>query len=139
MYKVKFKKEETYIKDDNHLENHLLKIARDNAILIARQSDGLEKEIQIEGKYLELAKKILLAEKKIASLELKINRNIIESIIDGVDFKLTTTDEKAQTVHNFNTWVKNNHKEHIYLKLQTDSNNEETESIVLINRDQTQP
>ena len=138
LYKVKFKKEETYIKDDNHLENHLLKIARDNAILIARDSDGTEKKIQIEGKYLELAKKILLAEKKIVSLELRINRNIFESIIDGVDFKLTTSEEKAQTVHNFNTWVKANHKEHIYLKLQTDSNNVEAESIVLVNRDQTQ-
>ena len=66
----------------------------------------------------------MLAEKKIASLELKINRNILESIIDGVDFKLKTADEKAQTVHDFNTWVKDNHKEHIYLKLQTDKNNE---------------
>ena len=64
LYKVKFKKEETYIKDDNHLENHLLNIAKDNAILIARQSDGTKKEIQIEGKYLELAKKIFLQKKK---------------------------------------------------------------------------
>ena len=33
---------------------------------------------------------------------------------------------------------KKNHKEHIYLKLQTDLDNETTESIVLVNRDQTQ-
>ena len=37
LYKVKFKKEETYIKDDNHLENHLLNIAKDNAILIIKK------------------------------------------------------------------------------------------------------
>ena len=111
LYKVKFKKEETYIKDDNHLENHLLNIAKDNAILIKTQSDGLEKEIKLEGKYLDLAKQILLAEKKIASLELKINRNIIESIIDGVDFKLGTNDEKLKLfiilIHGQKTITKN--------------------------------
>ena len=137
LYKVKFKKEETYIKDDTHLENHLLKIAKDNAILIARQSEGTEEKIKIEGKYLELAKRILVAEKKIASLELRINRNIFESIIDGVAFKLSTADERTQTVNDFNAWVKNNQKEYIYLKLQKDSDDEETESIVLVNRDQT--
>ena len=94
----------------------------------------------MKGNIYELAKQVLLAEKKIISLELKINRNILESIIDGVDFKLGSTDEKAQTVINFNTWAKNNQKEHIYLKLQTDvNNNVEADSIVLINRDQTQP
>ncbi len=137
LYKVKFKKEETYIKDNNHLENHLLKIARDNAILIAGRRDGTEEKIQIEGKYLELAKRILIAEKKITSLELRINRNILESIIDGVDFRLSTTNERMQTVNDFNTWVKDNQKEYIYLKLQKDLDKEETESIVLVNRDQT--
>ena len=43
LYKVKFKKEETYIKDDDHLENHLLNIAKDNAILIRTESNGLKK------------------------------------------------------------------------------------------------
>ena len=56
LYKVKFK-EETYIKDDNHLENHLLKIAKDNAILIASKMTK-RKKVQIEGKYLALAKRI---------------------------------------------------------------------------------
>ena len=95
LYKVKFKKEETYIKDDNHLENHLLNIAKNNAILTRTQSDGLNKEFKLEGKYLELAKQVLMAEKKITSLELRINRNIIESIIDGVDFNLGTNDEMS--------------------------------------------
>ena len=57
---------------------------------------GLKKEIFIEGQYLELAKKVLIAEKKITSLELKINRNIFESIIDGVDFKLGTMMKKLK-------------------------------------------
>ena len=128
LYKVKFKKEETYIKDDNHLENHLLNIAKNNAILTRTQNrDGLKKEFKLEGKYLELAKQVLMAEKKITSLELKINRNIIESIIDGVDFNLGSNNERAQTVINFNTWAKNNKKEHIYLKTQTDMNNDEIE------------
>ena len=34
LYKVKFKKDEAYIKDDNHLENHLPNIAKNNATLI---------------------------------------------------------------------------------------------------------
>ena len=71
LYKVKFKKEETYIKDDNHLENHLLNIAKDNAILTLRQSDGTEKKIQIEGKYLDLAKKILACRKKNSIIRIK--------------------------------------------------------------------
>ena len=102
LYKVKFKKEETYIKDDSDLENHLLNIAKDNTILIIKKRDELEQEFLLEGKYLDLAKQILLAEKKITSLELKTNRNIIEAILDGVDFKLGTNDEMAQTVRNFN-------------------------------------
>ena len=139
LYKLKFKKEETYIKDDAHLEDHLLNIAKNNAILTAIQDDGTRKELLLEGQCLELAKKILVAEKKILSLELKTNRNIIESIIDGVDFKLGTNDEKAQTVHNFNTWIKDNRKEHIYLKIQTNKVNSEIDTVVLINRDQTLP
>ena len=120
-----------------HLENHLLNIAKDNTILIIKKRDELEQEFLLEGKYLDLAKQILLAEKKITSLELKTNRNIIEAILDGVEFKLGTTDEMAQTVRNFNEWVKHNHKEHIYLKTQTENNNDKTDSVVLINRDQT--
>ena len=139
LYKVKFKKEETYIKDDSELENHLLSIATNNAILTMKEGNGSEQEFLLEGQYLDLAKQILLAEKKIASLELKINRNIIEAILDGVDFKLGTPDEMAQTVRSFNEWVKRNHKEHIFLKLQTESNNSGTASIILINRDQTLP
>ena len=139
LYKVKYKKDETYIKDDNHLENHLLNIATDNALLTMKESDGSEKEIKLEGQCLELAKIILLAEKKIALLELKINRNIIESIIDGVDFRLETEEEKAQTVLNFNTWIKNNQKEHIYLKTIPDLENNKSNSVILINRDQTLP
>ena len=139
LYKVKYKKDETYIKDDNHLENHLLDIATENALLTMKNSDGAEKEIQLEGECLELAKKVLLAEKKIALLELQINRNIIESIIDGVDFKLETEEEKAQTVHSFNAWIKNNQKEHIYLKTITDIKDNKNNSVVLINRDQTLP
>mgnify|MGYP001401028202 CR=1 FL=1 len=139
LYKVKFKKQETYIKDDNHLENHLLNIARNNAVLTTTEHDGSEKKIQIEGKCLELAKKILIAEKKITSLELRINRNILESIIDGVDFRLKTVNERAKTIQSFNTWAKENHKEHIYLQIQTDMDNKATDSVVLINRDQTIP
>ena len=139
LYKVKFKKEETYIKDDNHLENHLLNIAKDNAVLIRTQGDGLKEEFKLEGKFLELARQVLLAEKKITSLELKINRNILEAIIDGVEFKLNSNAEKAQTVISFNTWAKNNQKEHTYLKIQTDISNEGTDSILLINRNQTLP
>ena len=139
LYKVKFKKEETYIKDDSELEDHLLSIAKNNTILIIEKHDEPEQEFSLEGKYLDLAKQVLFAEKKIASLELKTNRNIIEAILDGVDFKLGTTDEMTQTVRSFNKWVKNNHKEHIFLKLQTNGNNNETNSVILINRDQTIP
>ncbi|MDA9689560.1 DNA topoisomerase (ATP-hydrolyzing) subunit B [Betaproteobacteria bacterium] len=139
LYKVKFKKEETYIKDDTHLENHLLTIAKHNAILTLKQDGDADKEISLEGKYLELAKKILLAEKKIASLELKTNRNIIESIIDGVEFKLGTNEEKAETLRSFNVWVKNNQKEHVYLKIEPNMNNAESDPVVLVNRDQTLP
>ena len=39
LYKVKFKKEETYIKDDNHLENHLLNIAKNNVLTRTHQMD----------------------------------------------------------------------------------------------------
>ena len=49
LYKVKFKKEETYIKDDDHLENHFLNIAKDNAILITKNADGSKKQIQLTG------------------------------------------------------------------------------------------
>ena len=138
LYKVKFKKEETYIKDDDHLENHFLNIAKDNAILITKHADGSEKQIQLTGHYLSLAKRVLSAEKKITSLELRVNRDILESIIDGVDFKLGTNNEKAQTVLNFNTWAKENQKEHIYLQLKTDID-ETSNSIVFINRDQVFP
>jgi len=139
LYKVKFRKEEIYIKDDNHLENHLLNIAKNNAILTKTQSGGLTEEFRLEGKYFDLAKQVLMAEKKIESLELRIDRNIIESIIDGVNFNLGSNNERAQTVIDFNTWAKHNKKEYIYLKTQTSMNNDGTDSIVLINRDQTLP
>ena len=103
------------------------------------KDDGSKKEILLKGPYLELAKTILLAEKKISTLELKINRNIIESIIDGVEFKLGTDDEKAQTVRDFNTWIKNNGREHIHLMTQPNLITNKTNMVVLVNRDQTLP
>ena len=72
-------------------------------------------------------------------MELKINRNIIESIIDGVEFKLGTDDEKAQTVRDFNTWIKNNGREHIHLMTQPNLITNKTNMVVLVNRDQTLP
>ena len=138
LYKVKFKKDETYIKDDDELEAHLLTIAKDNAILILKNINGPAQEVLLEGKYLDLAKQILLAEKKITTLEMKTNRNILEATIDGVNFNLATKGEMAETVRNFNNWAKNNNKDHIFLTLQTDNSNSPG-SINLVNRDQTFP
>ena len=47
-----------------HLENHLLNIAKDNAILIITQNDGLKKEFLLEGKYLRTCKTSFNSRKK---------------------------------------------------------------------------
>jgi DNA gyrase/topoisomerase IV subunit B len=59
--------------------------------------------------------------------------------MDGVDFNLGSNDEKSQTIINFNTWAKNNKKDHTYLKTQTSMRSAEIDQIVLIDRDQTLP
>ena len=43
----------------------------------------------------------------------------------------------AQTILDFNEWVNKNQKEHIFLKLQKNGDSNKTDSVVLINRDQT--
>ncbi len=136
LYKVKFKKDEAYIKDDYHLENHLLDIARQNVQLLFNKENTPIREEKLEGSYLDLAKAILLAEKKIIPLELKVNRNIIDSIIDGVKFRLDSPEQVIQTILDFNTWVKRNNKEHIYLELKESIEEPNSNSIMLVDRDQ---
>ena len=136
LYKVKFRKDEAYIKDDYHLENHLLNIARQNVQLLFNKENTPIREEKLEGSYLDLAKAILLAEKKIIPLELKVNRNIIDSIIDGVKFRLDSPEQVIQTILDFNTWVKRNNKEHIYLELKESIEEPNSNSIMLVDRDQ---
>jgi DNA gyrase subunit B len=90
LYKIKHGKSERYIKDDHELNQHLLKLALDGAVLTPRADAA-----QIEGEALgELAKSYLLSEAVIKRLADFIDADALHALLAN-DIELGLGDEAA--------------------------------------------
>jgi DNA gyrase subunit B len=96
LYKVKHNKDERYLKDDGELDQHMLRIALDNAQLVTSE-DG--KQV-LEGDALaEMARKYLLAQAVVDRLTRVIDGSALRHMFDGFEPKLTdqaSAEESAQ-------------------------------------------
>lgn len=86
LYKVKHNKDERYLKDDGELNQHMLRIALDNAQLVT-SADG--KQV-LEGDALaEMARKYLLAQAVVDRLTRVIDGSALRHMFDGFEPNLT--------------------------------------------------
>jgi DNA gyrase subunit B len=88
LYKIKHGKTERYIKDDNELNNHLLRLALDGAALIPREGAEPIVEDALGG----LARSYLLAEAVIRRLSNYIDSEVLHALL-AYDLGLDLSDE----------------------------------------------
>ncbi|MGE0313922.1 MAG: DNA gyrase subunit B [Lautropia sp.] len=86
LYKVKHGKEERYLKDDHELNQYMLRLALDGAVLVPGAGQD-----PISGDALgELARKYLLAEAVIDRLSRAIDADAMRRIMDGTELDLSS-------------------------------------------------
>jgi DNA gyrase subunit B len=90
LYKIKHGKSEMYIKDDNELNQHLLKLALDGAALLPREGGDLIADEALGG----LARSYLLAEAVINRLAGYIDPAVLHAML-ARDIEVSLTDEAA--------------------------------------------
>ena len=90
LYKIKHGKTEMYIKDDNELNQHLLKLALDGAALLPREGGNLIVEEALGG----LARSYLLAEAVINRLASYIDPAVLHAML-AQDITVSLEDEAA--------------------------------------------
>jgi DNA gyrase subunit B len=86
LYKVKHGKDERYLKDDHELNQYMLKLALDGALLVPGAGAA-----PISGDALgELARKYLLAEAVIERLSRILDQDALRAILDGCELDLAS-------------------------------------------------
>ena len=114
LYKVKHGKDERYIKDDHELNQYMLKLALDAAVLLPNANSKTEYEARLgtplsgaagaaatqaaasspgaisSDALSELARKYLLAEAVIERLARIIDQDALRALLDGLELSLTT-------------------------------------------------
>jgi len=90
LYKIKHGKSEMYIKDDNELNQHLLKLALDGAALLPREGGDLIADEALGG----LARSYLLAEAVINRLAGYIDPAVLHAML-ARDIEVSLTDEAS--------------------------------------------
>ena len=130
LYKVKFKKEETYLKDESQLEDLILKIAAENITIFIKDNDTKE-ELKITNQIKELAESIIAAEKIINVLKGKLDSRLFDAVLEGIDLIFDTEDTTLMSVEKFNTWLHSNNIKNIALK--TKKNSEGIDLILEVN------
>ncbi|HRQ46102.1 MAG TPA: DNA topoisomerase (ATP-hydrolyzing) subunit B, partial [Rhodocyclaceae bacterium] len=90
LYKIKHGKSEMYIKDDNELNQHLLKLALDGAALLPREGGNLIADEALGG----LARSYLLAEAVINRLAGYIDPAVLHAML-ARDIEVSLTDEAS--------------------------------------------
>jgi len=100
LYKVKHGREERYLKDDHELNQYMLKIALEGAVLtVADQGQSLSGETLGE-----LARRYLVAEAVIDRLSRVYDPQAMRAVLDGVKLSLSTEDEAQQSFSALNAW-----------------------------------
>ena len=130
LYKVKFKKEETYLKDESQLEDLILKIAAEN-ITIFINDNNTKEELKITNQIKELAESIIAAEKIINVLKGKLDSRLFDAVLEGIDLIFDTEETTLMSVEKFNTWLHSNNINNIALK--TKKNSEGIDLILEVN------
>ena len=120
LYKVKFRKEETYLKDENQLEDLILKIAAENITICIKDNNTNEK-LTITNQVKQLAESIIAAEKKINVLKGKLDSRLFDAILEGIDLIFDTPETILKSVEKFNTWLHTNNVNNITLKTKKNS------------------
>ena len=120
LYKVKFRKEETYLKDEDQLEDLILKIAAENITICIKDNNTNEK-LTITNQVKQLAESIIAAEKKINVLKGKLDSRLFDAILEGIDLIFDTPETILKSVEKFNTWLHTNNVNNITLKTKKNS------------------
>ena len=107
LYKVKYQKSEKYLKDDEELENHVFELAVKNSKLIL-EKDMKKDEISIVDDVKTLANNVIKAKRKIKTLSSVIDVEILESVLDGVEFNFSSETDIQNSVNVFNKWQEKN-------------------------------
>jgi DNA gyrase subunit B len=90
LYKVKYQKAETYLKDDNELSQYMLRLALDGARLYPN-AEAVESNRPISGEALgELARQYLAAAAVVQRLSRVIDSGALEAILNGVSIDLAS-------------------------------------------------
>lgn len=92
LYKVKHGKTETYIKDDQALNQYLLKMALDEAVLVPKVGAGDIRGAALE----ELAREYLLSQAVINRLAHLIDPDVLHALIDA-NLEITLSNEEFAT------------------------------------------
>jgi DNA gyrase subunit B len=101
LYKVKHAREERYLKDDHELNQYMLKIALDGAML--RAHDQAE---PLAGETLgELARRYLVAQAVIERLARVYDSDAMRAILDGVVLRLDNEAEARASVARLEHWL----------------------------------
>jgi len=104
LYKIKYHKTEKYLKDDEELESLIFELALKNSKLILRK-ENKEKILDFSGEVKELASDVIKSKKKINSLSTIIDEEILQSILDGVNFNFSSHDFANQSLQSFKDWM----------------------------------
>jgi len=122
LYKVKYQKTETYLKDDLELENLIFDIATKTTTLIFEKESGEKFNKNFEGELKELAKDILKANQRIEMLSKITGKVALMSILDNVNLEISEDVSPQKIVKDFNEWKRNTEYGPVELSIETDEN-----------------
>ena len=116
LYKVKYQKNEKYLKDDEELENHIFELAVKNSKLILKEGSKKVEEISFIDEVKLLANNVIKARHKIKTLSIVIDVEVLKSVLDGVEYDFSSEDSIKESLDEFNYWKEKNKISDLNLK-----------------------
>ena len=99
LYKVKHGKEERYIKDDTEMQQYLLNLALQNAVLLAPSSQPLKENLN------DLAQTYLRAASVISRLSKIMDSQALAAMLDGVELNLSDNTAAVASAEKLQGWI----------------------------------
>tara|TARA_E500000178_G_C17039005_1_gene765543 strand:+ start:43729 stop:46140 length:2412 start_codon:yes stop_codon:yes gene_type:complete len=103
LYKIKYDKQESYLKDESELENLIFEIASKTITLILEDDNGFI-EHHLNDDFGQVVKQILKANKIINKLTMHVDESILRAMLDGVVFDFSSDLSAKETLKNFDKW-----------------------------------
>lgn len=107
LYKIKYQKSEKYLKDDEELEELIFELAVKNSRLFLNKNDK-EECLEFTGDIKELANDVIKSRQRIKSLSAVIDKEILTSLLEGVEFDFSSEENINDSIKKFKTWAENN-------------------------------